>query len=97
MKICPAWVRLPRVVRDIPLDYIQSGNWKVVPCQTVEEARDFQWYGIDKMRPPLNKYMQFWDLNCENVYQELLDDMLTSEFIEFSSTLNIILFLRKKV
>ena len=71
-------------------DYIQSGNWKVVSCQTVEEARDFQWYGIDKMRPPLNKYMQFWDLNCESVYQELLDDMLTSEFIEFSSTLNII-------
>jgi ELP3 family radical SAM enzyme/protein acetyltransferase len=26
MEICPPWVRLPRVVRDIPLDYIQSGN-----------------------------------------------------------------------
>ena len=71
-------------------DYIQSGKWKVVSCLTVEEARDFQWYGIDKMRPPLNKYMQFWDLNSENIYQQLLDDMLDSEFIEFASTLNII-------
>mgnify|MGYP001281646589 CR=1 FL=1 len=26
MELCPPWVRLPRVVRDIPLDYIQSGN-----------------------------------------------------------------------
>ena len=26
MKICPAWVRLPRVVRDIPLEYIEGGN-----------------------------------------------------------------------
>ena len=70
-------------------DYIQSGKWRVVSCPTVEEARDFQWYGIDKMRPPLNKYMQFWDLNSENRYQQLLDDMLDSEFIEFASTLNI--------
>lgn len=69
-------------------DYIQSGNWKVVSCQTVEEARDFQWYGIDKMRPPLNKYMQFWDLNNESTYQALLDEMLDSEFIESTSTLN---------
>ena len=70
-------------------DYIQSGNWKVVSCQTVEEARELQWYGIDKMRPPLNKYMQFWDLNCETRYQQLLDVMLDSEFIQFASTLDI--------
>jgi ELP3 family radical SAM enzyme/protein acetyltransferase len=26
MKICPPWVRLPRVIRDIPLTYIEAGN-----------------------------------------------------------------------
>ena len=26
MEICPPWVRLPRIVRDIPSDYIQGGN-----------------------------------------------------------------------
>jgi len=26
MEICPPWVRLPRVIRDIPLSYIQGGN-----------------------------------------------------------------------
>jgi len=70
-------------------EYIQSGTWKIVPCRTVEEARDFQWYGIDKKRPPLNKYMQFWDENSENRYQRLLDELFDSNFIEFSSTLDI--------
>ena len=26
MEICPPWIRLPRVIRDIPLSYIQGGN-----------------------------------------------------------------------
>jgi ELP3 family radical SAM enzyme/protein acetyltransferase len=26
MKLCPPWVRVPRVVRDIPISYIQAGN-----------------------------------------------------------------------
>lgn len=26
MKICPPWIRLPRVIRDIPLNYIEGGN-----------------------------------------------------------------------
>ena len=26
MEICPPWIRLPRVIRDIPMDYIEAGN-----------------------------------------------------------------------
>lgn len=26
MEICPPWIRLPRVIRDIPLTYIEGGN-----------------------------------------------------------------------
>jgi ELP3 family radical SAM enzyme/protein acetyltransferase len=26
MELCPPWIRLPRVIRDIPLTYIQGGN-----------------------------------------------------------------------
>ena len=70
-------------------EYIQSGTWKIIPCRTVEEAKDFQWYGIDKKRPPLNKYMQFWDENKESRYQILLDELLDSDFIEFESTSNL--------
>ena len=70
-------------------EYIQSGTWKIIPCRTAEEAKDFQWYGIDKKRPPLNKYMQFWNENKESRYQILLDELLDSDFIEFESTLNL--------
>ena len=29
MEICPPWVRVPRVVRDIPLHYIKAGNGSI--------------------------------------------------------------------
>lgn len=65
--------------------YIQSGTWKVISCQTAEDARDFQWYAIDNLRPMLNKYMQFWNKNSEGDYQELLDEMLRSNSMVYTS------------
>ena len=69
--------------------YIQSGVWRVIVCGTAEEARDFQWYAIDKKRPHLNKYMQFWDESSEELYKNLLDNLLKSAQIEFESTLEV--------
>ena len=69
--------------------YIQSGTWRVVVCSSSEEARDFQWYAIDKKRPYLNKYMQFWDENSEELYKNLLENLLKSAEIEFESTLEV--------
>jgi len=69
--------------------YIQSGTWKVVVCSSAEEAREFQWYAIDKVRPPLNKHMQFWENNFEDRYANLLDTLLKSTQIQFDSTLEI--------
>jgi ELP3 family radical SAM enzyme/protein acetyltransferase len=36
MEHCPPWIRLPRVVRDIPLSYIISGNKKTNLRQIIE-------------------------------------------------------------
>ena len=69
--------------------YVQSGVWKVIVCETAEEARDFQWYAIDKKRPHLNKYMQFWDESSEELYKNLLENLLKSAEIEFESTLEV--------
>ena len=69
--------------------YIQSGTWKVVVCSSAEEARELQWYVIDKARPPLNKYMQFWEKKSEGTYANLLDILLKSTQIKFDSTLEI--------
>jgi len=69
--------------------YIQSGAWRVIVCGTAEEARDFQWYAIDKKRPPLNKHMKFWNKNNEDAYKILLENLLESKYIEFDLTLKI--------
>jgi len=70
-------------------NYIQTGKWKVVICSSVEEARDFQWYAIDKTRPPLNKYMQFWKTNSQNRYANLFDTLLDSAPVDFDYTLEV--------
>jgi len=70
-------------------NYIQTGKWRVVICSSVEEARDFQWYVIDKTRPTLNKYMQFWKTNSEDRYANLLDTLLDSAPVEFNYTLEV--------
>ena len=62
---------------------------RVVVCSSPEEARDFQWYAIDKKRPHLNKYMQFWDESKEELYNNLLENLLKSAQIEFESTLEV--------
>ena len=69
--------------------YIQSGVWRVIVCGTAEEARDFQWYAIDKKRPLLNKNMKFWNKNNEDRYKILLENLLVSEHVEFDITLKI--------
>jgi hypothetical protein len=69
--------------------YIQSGSWRVVVCATSDEAREFQWYAIDKLRPPLNKLMQFWEEEFEAEYENLLNTLLESAQIQFETTLEI--------
>ena len=65
--------------------YLQSGLWKTCVCQSADEARNFQWYVIDKTRPNLNKYMQFWDTNSEEKYEIYLEDLLAEDGIEFQN------------
>jgi hypothetical protein len=67
-------------------DYIQSGTWKVVVCHPPSSAKELQWYAIDKLRPPLNKGMNFWDASKENVFSEQLETMLNAEEYEFEET-----------
>lgn len=70
-------------------EYLQSGIWRIVICQSAGEARDFQWYAIDKKRPPLNKYMQFWNINNEHQYQIYLDQLVQADELNFEGTLTI--------
>jgi len=52
-------------------NYIRSGKWRYVLCQSYQEAHDFQWYVIDKLKPLLNKHCETWDKTKIQRYNQL--------------------------
>jgi len=56
--------------------FIQSCVWRYVLCATYEEAHDFQWYAIDKLRPKLNKDRKPWIAAKASRYAQLLESLL---------------------
>ena len=48
MKTCPEWIRLPRVIRDIPGVYIQAGNKKTNLRQTLVESKEIRSREIER-------------------------------------------------
>ena len=52
--------------------YVRSGWWICVICDSDGEARDFQWYLINHLRPILNVRTRDWNHSNRGRYQELL-------------------------
>lgn len=50
MKLCPPYVRLPRVVRDIPLVYIEAGNKHSNLRQMIHEKMNQENHTLNEMR-----------------------------------------------
>lgn len=48
VSMCPDWIRLPRVIRDIPGVYIQAGNSKTNLRQMLVESRDIRSREIER-------------------------------------------------
>lgn len=55
MSTCPDWIRLPRVIRDIPGVYIQAGNSTTNLRQTLLESRDIRTREIERHTEYYNK------------------------------------------
>lgn len=53
-------------------EYIWSGYWRYVICQSYDEAYDFQWYLIDQLNPLLNKKCNSWNEIKLQRYEDLL-------------------------
>ena len=60
--------------------YIAKGRWKFVACVSKEEARDFQYYAIDKINPELNRDRPSWNKEKEGRYAVLLSELLECEW-----------------
>ena len=42
-------------------DYVASGRWQFVLCNSKEEAKAFQWFAIESLNPALNRERQPWN------------------------------------
>jgi len=61
----------PRAAEREISTYIKSGGWRYVLCETCEEANDFQWYAIDKLKPLLNVDRRQWNQSNLKRYRQL--------------------------
>ncbi len=64
-------------------DYIKSGSWRVVECATSDEARDFQWFAIDRLQPACNVAAKPWDSRRAKRYDKLLRELLAAPALSF--------------
>lgn len=68
----------PKVGEENVSDYIHSGKWRYVICNSYVEANNFQWYAIDQLKPILNKYCKLWNHGNLQRYQILLNQLIDS-------------------
>ena len=59
-------------------DYINSGEWRYVICNSYAESNDFQFYVIDQLKPLLNKDRKPWNSKNLQTYQSLLAKLTSS-------------------
>ena len=55
MDKCPDWIRLPRIIRDIPLEYIQAGNKVTNLRQSLVDSREIRSREIERHPEYYNK------------------------------------------
>jgi len=59
-------------------DYLRTGLWKFVICDSNVEAQDFQWYVIDVLKPLLNVLHKIWNIENQVRYQALFAELTSA-------------------
>ena len=80
----------PRVGESDISSYIQSGEWKLIICNSYLEANDFQWYAIEHLNPLLNVTKKMWNKDNSERYQSLLEILKTSPSLKYKDLNNAI-------
>ncbi|MCI0693783.1 hypothetical protein L0337_17470, partial [candidate division KSB1 bacterium] len=68
--------------------YLKSGQWKFVICDSYEEASDFQWYLIERLKPLLNKIHKSWNKQFLLKYSVLLNILEVSSGSDYYQLCN---------
>jgi hypothetical protein len=62
---------------------IKKGYWQFLDCVTKQEAHDFQFYVIEQLSPFLNKQKASWNIQNEQRYKTLLNQLLNSSLLSY--------------
>jgi hypothetical protein len=65
--------------------YIRSGRWRFVTCESPSEAKDFQWYVIDKLSPALNVTRRPWREKMHSRYVELFSSLIAASLYTYQA------------
>ena len=72
----------PQEGEDRVSEYICSGSWKYVICQSLSEAKDFKQYVIDQLEPRFNK-RQSWKREKLQRYEYLYSQLKMSKLLSY--------------
>jgi hypothetical protein len=73
----------PRAGEELITNYIRSGVWRFVVCESEVVAADFQWYAIDRLRPLLNLNRRQWKSEWTEHYSVLLQQLISCRTLEY--------------
>ncbi len=69
-------------------EYMRSGKWKYVNCISAAEAKDFQFFAIQKINPPtlFNINKGSWDIKTKDRYEELFKILIDCPPLSYDET-----------
>lgn len=89
MEKCPDWVRLPRVIRDIPGLYIQAGNKTTNLRQNLVESREIRSREIERHTEYYNKpakiHVELYNFKNDKISEKPTNGTLKDYFISYES------------
>ena len=88
---CPEWIRLPRVIRDIPGLYIQAGNKTTNLRQQLTESKEIRSREIERHEEYYNKPAKIF-IDNYNTVEKLNGTIINDYFISYESLDKIALF-----
>ena len=87
MKICPPWIRLPRVVRDIPGEYISAGNKYPNLRQMLEKELERKGTPPQEIRyREIGRHPEYKFADAQYVYRKYKSVTGTEYFISLESS-----------
>jgi len=82
-------IPIPKIGEESVSDYICSGEWRYVICKSYDEAHDFQWYVIERLKPCLNIESRSWKSENLQRYQALMDKLTKSPLLRYDQIFGI--------